>query len=487
MTVSRAETFSNILYSSLAKGTTLVCLFVTSSVIARNLSPADCGVLGFANIIIGFLIHFGDMGVASAVIRSPQINQRKLSTAFTLKIILSIGAFAVAFVIAPFAHHFFEHPQTGNVIRLLAFNFLLSTIGFLSLTTLTREMNYRVLVVPGVVGAIVRCILVVALVLHGWKYWAIIVADIAATFTVGVVAQMVRKVPISVCLDRGDAEEYLRFGLPLFGTGVLVFLIFNLDNFLVGTKMGSAKLGYYAIAFIWASFVCVLLSDTVNNVLLPTLSAIQNDPLAMRRWYLKIVDLVAFVAVVANGTLLANVHPFLVTFLGRGTDKWVPAASALQILCVYGMVRAVTEPLGPCILARGQTRTLLRANLLGGVVEVMLLLFALRSGKIEMVAAAVLVAYACAAAGLLPFLRREFSIGIGDIVAQIWPAAPAFVAGYLVTSLLPTSFGSTIITLVGRGLITASVVALTHGLCSSFRCFHEAGGMVAQSLARVRG
>jgi O-antigen/teichoic acid export membrane protein len=486
MTISKAGTFSNILYTGVTKGATLACLFVSSSVIARNLSPADYGVVGFAYIIIGFLAHFSDMGVGSAVISKAHVNEHQLSTAFTLKIILSAGAFAAAYLLAPFAHHFLEHPQTANVIRLLALNFFVSTIGFLSMTMLMRETNYRALVVPGVVSAIIRCTLVVALILRGWKYWAIIAADIAATLTAGLVAQMVRRVAIHVRFDRSDAEEYLRFGMPLLGAGLVVFLLLNLDNFLVGAKLGSAELGYYALAFSWASFICALLQDTVNSVLLPTLSAIQSDLAAIRRWYLKTVDLTAFVAVVANTTLLVNASQFLVTFLGKGTDKWVPATLSLQILCVYGILRAITAPVGAWVMLRGRTKTLLYANLLGGAVELLLLLLALRTGRIEVVAAAVLIAYVCAAAALLPFLRSEFSIGIQDIVAQIWPVAPALVMGFIVTSLLPNSLGGSIFTLAARASVTASGVALTHGLCTRFRCFQEAGGMILQNVDRVR-
>ena len=97
----------------------------------------------------------------------------------------------------------------------------------------------------------------------------------------------------------------------MFGTGVFVFLIFNLDNFLVGAFMGSAQLGYYALAFAWGSFICGLLSSTVNTVLYPAFSAIQNDTVAVRRWYLKAVELVTFIAVVANAALFVNAHFFL--------------------------------------------------------------------------------------------------------------------------------------------------------------------------------
>ncbi|MGA2201668.1 MAG: lipopolysaccharide biosynthesis protein [Terriglobales bacterium] len=485
MTISKVKTFRNIIYASFTKGITLFCVALTSLVVARNLTPADYGVVGFAGIIIGFLSRFSDMGVGSAVIRRPVLHHHSLQTAFTLKIILSSGAFVVALSIAPFARHLFDHPATGNVIRILALNFLVSTIGFLPLVMLTREMNYRALVIPGVASAAVQCILAVTLVLHGWSYWAVIIANVGATLAGGIVIQLTKRIPIRFRFDRADVREYLRFGAPLLGTGVLVFALFNLDNLLVGASMGSAQLGYYALAFTWGSFICGLLGDTVHNVLFPAFSAIQHDSVAVRRWYLKTVDLVAFSAVVANTALLANAPFFLVTFLGKGTDKWLPATSAFQILCVYGIVRAITEPLGNCVLARGKTKTLLHANVLAGTVELVLLLLALRSRRIEVVAAAVLVAYASQVVVYLPFLRREFSIGIGDIVAKIWPIIPALLVGWLITSLLPRSFGSTFFTLTIRGLFTASVVALTHGLFSRFRCFHEAGGMISQNFARV--
>ena len=262
--------------------------------------------------------------------------------------------------------------------------------------------------------------------------------------------------------------------------------MFNMDNFLVGSRMGSAKLGYYALAFTWGSFICGLLSDTVNNVMLPAFSAIQDDTTAMRRWYLKTVDMVGFVAVVANTALLANAHFFLITFLGKGTDKWLPAATALKILCVYGIMRVITEPLGNCIVARGRTKMLLHAAALAGAVELVLIFVVLRTGRIGLVAAAVLIAYLTQAIIYLPYLRREFSISFGDLVAQLWPMIPALVGGYAITALLPDSLGGTFYTLACRGMFTALVVALIHGLCTRFRCFQEASGMISQSLARVR-
>ena len=481
--ISKGQTFRNVIYNSLMRGGMLTCQLLASTVVARNFSASDMGVVGFANIIIGFLMHFSDCGVLNAAIRRPQLQRGNLETAFTLKVILGAGAFGAAMLVAPFARHFCDHPAAANVTRFLALNFFISTIGFLPLVQLTREMNFKALVVPGVINAAVRAALAITLVWCGWKFWAVVVADVCANLAGGLTMQCVRKIPLGWRFNRDDMREYLRFGLPLLGTGVLVFVIFNLANFMVSTKLGIVQLGYYTLAFNWGSFICGLLADTVNAVLFPAFAALQNDLAKMRRWYLKTIDLVAFVAVVANTALLANAHAFLVIFLGKGTGKWLPAVVTLQILCGYGIIRAMTEPIGNCLLARGQTRTLLHANFLAGAVQLVLLVLALQTGKLEWVALAVLVAYATQAFFFVPILRREFSVTLTDLSQQLWPVVPAMLAGWWATHALFNSDHGSFFALAYRGLFTAAVTALTHGVCSDFRCFREAWGLIFQKFA----
>ena len=344
MSISKASTFRNVIYASLTKGSTLLCAGVTTMVVARNLTASDYGVVGFATIVIGFLLQFTDMGLSRAAIRRPALPPNSLHTAFTLKTILGCSAFIVALLIAPFARHFLDHPATGNVIRILSLNFIASTIGFAPAVLLTREINYRALTIPVVAGAIAQCIIAVILILNGWSYWAVVVANVGGTLAVGVALQLKKRVPARFKLDWVDALDYLRFGIPLFGSGLIIFAILNLDNFLVSTSMGSVQLGYYALAFTCSTFICMFLNETVNNVLLPTFTAMQHDDAAMRRWYLKTIELVSFVAVIANTVLLANAPFFLVTVLGKGTNKWLPATLALRILCIYGIVRSGNRP-----------------------------------------------------------------------------------------------------------------------------------------------
>jgi len=110
----------------------------------------------------------------------------------------------------------------------------------------------------------------------------------------------------------------------------------------------------------------------------------------------------------------------------------------------------------------------------------------IRTQRIELVAVAVVAAYATQAIIYFPFLQHNLQIGARDIAAILWPVVPALVGGFVATSFLPAWSGGTLVTLACRVWFTACVAALIHGLCTRFRCFKEAGGMISQSLAKVR-
>ena len=206
----------------------------------------------------------------------------------------------------------------------------------------------------------------------------------------------------------------------------------------------------------------------------------------MRRWYLKTVDLVAFLSLIINTTLLANAPYFLVTVLGNGSEKWLPATLTLQILCLYGIIRATTESLSNVFMALGHTGILLRGNILVASVELVLLFLALKTGRIEFVAIVVLIAYLSQMVVLIPLLRRSLGITVGDLAMQLWPVIPALLVGYAATFLVPASFGESLFTLAMRGVFTAVVVAFAHGVFTRFRCFQEAREIIVENFARAR-
>ena len=211
----------------------------------------------------------------------------------------------------------------------------------------------------------------------------------------------------------------------MFLTGLLSFAILNLDNFIIGSVSGAEKLGYYAIAFNWGSMVCSIMGAVVFSVLFPTFSRMRGDNDKLKQSYLKILQYTALFSLLCNVGLFCVADNFLVSVLGKGTDKWLPSLATLRILCVYGCLRSLIEPASSLLMSQGDTKTPLRAGILVALVETALVYPAVRFGGIEAVGSAVLVSYACQLFFFAPVMKRAFSVTAGEVWELVWPALAA--------------------------------------------------------------
>jgi lipopolysaccharide exporter len=210
---------------------------------------------------------------------------------------------------------------------------------------------------------------------------------------------------VDFSFDVGHARSLAQYGLSLFGSGLVIFALFNADNFLIGLTGGADTLGYYTIAFSWGAMIAVTMSIVVNSVLFPTFSRIQFDRSQLRATYLTALHHISAVGILVNTTLFFIAPELLVVLLGRGTDKWLPALGALRVLCVYGISRVILEPLGSVIMAVGKPGVMFRTNLFVAALE-----------------------YTMQYALYYPFYRRELAVGWRELSAAVAPAAFAAAA-----------------------------------------------------------
>ena len=368
-----ASTVANIAYNSVAKLVTMGVGVVTSMILARKLGAEDYGVVGIAMMVIGFLSRFNDLGLTAAMVQRKKIDDELLQTAQTLNVLISVSLFVCALLAAPLTIPIFKNRAVPQVVAALAFSLVLSALGFLPTALLTREMQFVRLRMPLVTGSLVRGVVSVACALTGWKYWSLVFGNLAAVLTTSLLLRVIRPIKVKLSVRGALSRELLGFGIPILLSNLLAFTVLNIDNFVIGSFLGAAQLGYYAIAFTWSTYSCSTLSETVHSVLFPRFSQSQNNRTELAAMYCRSVRAVMFIAVMGNAALFAISDGFLVTVLGKGNPKWLPALQTLQVLCVYGAIRASVEPIGNVILALGQSKLLLRAVLFPIAIELCLL------------------------------------------------------------------------------------------------------------------
>lgn len=407
-----------IAYNTMARIVIVAIQGVTSIFLARILSSEDYGIVAFAAIFVSFLSQFSDFGLGSALVQRQYVSQRVLNTAFTMRNVVAFVLVTIALLISIVVPYFYDYPGIEWVIRLMAFNFVLNSLGFISVVMLKREMNFLLLNIASLLSTVTGSFISVFMAYAGYGFWSLVWANLLSTLVYVATIKIVKPIKLKYEVEKESAKELLNFGGFIFISGLMIYLIFNASNFVVGSVQGPIVLGYFSLALDWGTKIPILLSQTVLSVLFPAFSAVRNDPELLKKTYTDSLKYVAFFAVLVNGTLACVAEDFLIVILGAGTDKWMPALTAFQILCVYGIIRAILEPIGNVVVALGDSKVLFKANLLATIFLMIFICPVLKFFDIKGVALLLCVSYVLQYFIFIPYIEYKIEVNFLDVIKE---------------------------------------------------------------------
>lgn len=474
------RTVKNVSYNAVGWVISFCIQAIANIVMTRTLLASDYGIAGMAVIFMNFFGQFSDLGITTAVVQKKELSERDLYTAFLLRAFFGTSVFLLCVVSMPIANLVFGNKDVGLLIVIFAISYLINIFGFIPVALMRKELSYGKLFFPQVAYTATGALVGIILALNGFGYWSLVYALISSTLVHVVMTNIMRPVRIKLQFDRQMAGTFLRFGANVSFTGIISFALLNADNFIVGALKGAGTLGFYIIAFNWGSMICTIIAGVVSNVLLPTFSRIQDDKERLKNAYLKIIEFIAPLAIGGNLVLFLASRDFLYLVLGHGSDKWLPSLVALQILCVYGVLRSLLEPATNVFLSINQPGIVLRTSVIAAVVELGLLYPAIKFGSIEWVA--VVVTFASASQYLihLPKLRKHLDVSLTEFFAKLLPGLVAFVVTLTLLLWGHSYLGETSWLTLGVKVFTSfGLYLLAHGMLTRWQVLREIRSMLA--------
>lgn len=480
----KTRTIVNLSYNIIARLITLTLSGTTAIVLARHLGTRDYGIVGFAMILINFLQQFNDFGITSSSIQKEYLGEDELYTAFTIKMLLGLLILALSYGWGALSQKIFDNPAVKWVVIVLAANLSLAGLGFLPATLMTRDLKFKRLTIQQIGAQVAASAVAITTAYLGLTYWSIVLGNVAATIASVTIVFLLCPVPFKLKFDIKAAQDHLKFGGHLFFAGLMTFILFNADNFMIGAVSGTAALGIYSVAFDWSTKASDLIGQSISKILLSTFSRVQRDTERLKRGYLSILEYVSFAAILANVLLIITSRELLVLVLGGGTTKWLPALLPLNILCVYGIIRAALEPVGSMIVAVGRPSLISKSNAIVAGLQLVSLYPALRYFGTEGVAAAVTISYAVQFLVYFPALYNEIGITFSAVFRSIWHALFSGCAlalfGFCLDRLVPFSWLSMIIKL----LLGSALYLSTYGLITGWKIFKDGRAFIAFAIVR---
>lgn len=480
----KRKTAGNLAISAATALGTYGTQFAVNIVIARWLLPAELGVIGMALVITALAMQVGDFGTLAALVQRKELERKTLETAYALRAVAALSAVLIAFLVSPWVSSLTGNAAVGGVIRLLSLIPLVNLLGFIPQVLLTRALDYRRLGMAQLAGSLAGGAATVVLAKFGWSFWSIAVGQLGNAAVAAACYRCFGPAGSGWGWDTAEGSRIVRFGWGVFLPSLLVFVIMNIDNFIVGAVRGVAELGLYTVAFNWGSMMPVVAAVIVHRVLSPTLCRLQEDRQALRAVYRGSLAWIAFIAVPCNLLLALCAEPFLVELLGRGTTKWLQAKPVFVIFCIYGIVRVLLEPVANVFTAIGRTDAFILPNLAAAAAEAALVYPAAKLYGIKGVAIVVIGAYLLQYPFYLRRLREEISFNGGDFIRI---TTPPLAAGMVMTAVIMGLSAAT--AFPGRMFFAAvagiAAYLLVHGTLTDWRLVGELRGLAAKRLERV--
>jgi len=356
----KQKAIHGILWTGLAKACMQGMLFLIMLVLARLLSPQDFGIVGMAAIITVAISLVNDRGLGTAIIQKADINDEHLTSVFWGGILFAILLFALSLALAAPMALFFKNPAVQPVVSVLAFGFIIGSLGIVHKSVLNKELEFKKLAIAEVVASLASGVVSIVLALMRFGVWSLVLGALMRdAVNVALVWIYCRWRP-RWSFSWRKFQELFAFSAKVLGNDVVSYAVMNMDVLIIGRILGSEALGYYSLALNLVKMPVTRLSAVVSKVAFPAFSAIQDDRKKLQKGFLKSSALLSIIIFPLLLGLALYAREFVTLFMGA---KWSPMVMPLILLVPLGLAKSVSVIRWPALMALGRPDIELKWNL----------------------------------------------------------------------------------------------------------------------------
>ncbi len=358
---------AHVLWSGFEAAFSALCSFAAAFVLARIIGPAEVGI-GAAIVAVHVLLWV----VVNVLFADPLVQRQTMDDAtFATAFMASVTVGCVAAVVqGAFGYllswSFDDHRLTGMSLALALALPLVGAAGPIQ-GMLTRNRSYRQLAWRTLIGQGGGTLAGIVSALLGAGAWALIAQQLVTSSAGAIVLLAQCPMRPRRTFSSQRLWELLRIGLPLTISTLLQHGRYRLFALLIGGIAGAAALGQVHMAFRLVDAVRELAFTAQWRLMLPILSEQQNDLPALHAAIDRCLLWSGLLAFPLCAVMALTIQPVVAALLG---PVWHPAGEAALPLIGLTAWLFLAFPAGVAVIARGEARYVLAANLAGVVATV---------------------------------------------------------------------------------------------------------------------
>jgi lipopolysaccharide exporter len=405
-------------WTGIALLVTTGCLFGQFAFLARVLPGTEMGVATLILLVTGFSELIIDVGLSSAIIQRRQVSRLQLSSVYLVNILAGLVFCIAMFLGAPLISSFFRSDDLTAPLQLVAFVFLVAPFGQIYKALLEKSLSFKSVTVSEMSGVLagtaVACASAIAGVGPVCVVFGLYATTIVRVFGMVICGRDLFRPRLEFSLS--EVRGFLSFGIFQCADGLLNYAGANAGSFVIGRILSPVSVAGYNLAFTLAVTMPGKINPVMTRVMFPAFSSMQDERETLGSNFVRLTFIAGLVSAPILTGVFLNSEAIVALFYG---DSWSWIAPTLGLLCVAGIGRASSNPMGILLLTLGKMKLGFYINALKTAVTVALVaLGATLEGAIGVALA--MITMQLVSIGINAWLvRRLVSVAWKDYLAAI--------------------------------------------------------------------
>ncbi|URQ60731.1 MOP flippase family protein [Pantoea alhagi] len=322
------------------------------ALLARMIDPKQFGLLTIALVILTLVDTLSDFGLSNSVIQRKSMSETELSTLYWLNIFIGLAVFAIIYLSSHAISVLLQQPELNELIETLSVAFIIIPQGQQFRALLQKELAFTLIgrteVIAAISGFAVTLLSAVwspSALCAIWGYLTMVSIRMLLFCYYG--GKIYRP---QFVFELKSVRSNLRYGGYLTADSLINQLGMNMPTMLLSRLLGAVATGGYNLAYNLAVMPPAKINPILSRVLFPAFAQMQDDQPRLRHNFYKMLSIMSLLNFVALLGMAGIAHNLVLSLFG---ERWLFIAPVLQILCIAGIMRAINNPVGALVMAKG--------------------------------------------------------------------------------------------------------------------------------------
>jgi len=340
-------------------------------ILGRLLDDTEYGMMAMIAIFPLIAKELQNSGFTAALTNMKEPTDNDYNSVFWFNIVVGFLIYVLLFFCAPLIAAFYHEPDLTRLCRYAFLSIPFSALGTAQQAWLFKNLRVKQQAKAGMTAVLISSTTGALMAWAGCSYWSLATQGIVYIGLNTLLMWHYSPWRPSLRIDTRPVRRMFRFSCKMLATNIAIHINNNVLNVLLGRFFTTPAAGTYSQANTWSSKCAYLVQGMVSQVAQPVLVGLNDEKERQLKVLRKMMRFTAFITFPLMFGLGLVSREFIVLAI---TEKWLPSAELMQLLCISWAMVPLTVLLSNMIVSKGKSGTYFWCTVSLAVLQIMLMI-----------------------------------------------------------------------------------------------------------------